>query len=279
MFAFLSEFLQKNKIDLLAPLPLSECKVIRPYLLERVHITDGTAILLAVPYFSSACAEPARNLSAYAVSRDYHLFFKNLFEEVLPLLRKQYPQYHFAGFADHSPIAEVHAAARAGLGVIGKNRLLITEKYSSYVFLGSIFTDAKIPCLPHAIKSCMECGACQRHCPSQNGRQCLSDLTQKKGVLTADEQRFLKAGGMVWGCDVCQEICPHTAQALERGTIFSPIPYFNEALIPHLSLEDLQGMSEEEFQCRSYAWRRRETIERNLKLLEHDGKEAPPCSD
>ena len=279
MFAFLSNFLQKNKIELFAPLPLSECRVQKPYLLEREGISDGTAVILAAPYFSPACLDPDRNVSAYAVSRDYHAFYQELFAQLLPLLREKYPQYRFAGFADHSPIAEVEAAARAGLGVIGKNNLLITPQYSSYVFLATVFTDAKLPCSPSEIQSCMGCGACQRLCPAGEESLCHSALTQKKGVLTDEEKACLLDRGMAWGCDGCQEACPHTKEAIQKKTIFSPIPFFNEHLVPHLTSDVLEKMSEEEFSKRAYAWRKRETIQRNLQLLEANGKEKPLCSD
>ncbi len=268
MFTFLSEILQKKHIDTFAPIPLSACKTVRPYLLEREGIADGTVIVLAIPYYTHACKDPARNLSAYAVSKDYHLFFASLFDELLPLLRARFPMHRFAGFADHAPIDEIHAAAAAGLGVLGENNLLLTEPYSSYVFLGEIITDAHIPCEPKPLRHCDGCTVCRRACPARGGALCLSELTQKKGALTADEEQALLAHNTVWGCDICQEVCPYTRRALARGTIFSPIPFFNTDTIPRLTSELLEKMSEAEFQARAYAWRKRETIGRNLKLKE-----------
>ena len=266
MFSFLSNFFEKNQIDCFAPIALSDCTVVRPYLLERAGIADGTAILMAIPYFTPACTAENRNLSAYAVSRDYHGFFAALFDEVLPLLRERFPTCKFAGFADHSPIAEVEAAARAGLGVIGQNHLLITKRYSSYVFLGEIVTDAKLACTAGEIRTCEGCGLCQKACPMDEIGTCLSALTQKKGALTEDEQATIRRFGSVWGCDICQAVCPHTKTAIKSGSIHSPIPYFAEQPIAHLTSEILDGMSDEEFQSRAYAWRGRETIQRNLKL-------------
>ena len=267
MFAFLSDFFKKNNIDCFAPIPLSSCKVLRPYLLEREGIADGTAILLAIPYFTAAAQNPNRNISAYAVSRDYHGFFKALFAELLPLLRERYPEHRFVGFADHSPIAETDAAARAGLGMIGCNSMLITERYSSYVFLGEIITDATIPCSVGEIRYCESCGACLAACPMEKIGTCLSALTQKKGDLTAEEEQIIRNYGSAWGCDICQEVCPHTIRAIESGSILSPIPYFAEQAISHLTTERLQALSPEEFEARAYSWRGRETIARNLKLF------------
>ena len=268
MFSFLSEILQKKSIDCFAPIPLKACRVRKPYLLERAGITDGTAVILAIPYYTRACANSERNISAYAVSRDYHRFFQDFFDEILPILRTKFPQHRFAGFADHSPIAETEAAARAGLGVIGKNHLLLTEKYSSYIFLGEIITDAQIPCEIYEISECENCGACMKKCPAKDCGTCLSALTQKKGVLnTAEEAAILKYGS-AWGCDICQEVCPHTQKALKNGTIFSPIPYFGGTALAHLTVKALDAMTDEEFTRRAYAWRGRETVRRNLLLFE-----------
>jgi len=275
MFSFLSNFFEKNFIHCWAPLPLQACRITKPYLLERAGISDGTAIMIAVPYFTEACADPARNISAYAVSKNYHAYFEALFDDLLPLLRKRFPDRAFACFADHSPIAEVEAAARAGLGCIGENHLLITEAYSSYVFLGSLITDESLPATLHPIRHCEGCGLCQKACPMTGCGVCLSALTQKKGELSAEEREILLRHGSAWGCDICQEVCPHTRRALQSGSIFSPIPYFAEAPIAHLTLERLDGMSEEAFSERAFAWRGRDTVRRNLLLLEKKGE--TPC--
>ena len=282
MLHFLTIFFHKKQICLFSPIPLSECEIRKPYLLEREGISDGTAIMLAVPYFTKACLSPDRNVSAYAVSRDYHEFYGELFGELLPLLREKYPEERFAGFADHSPIAELQAAARAGLGVIGRNGLLITRQYSSYVFLGELVTTAKLPSAVGPIRECIGCGKCRRACPMGEIGDCLSALTQKKGTLTDVEQKHLLRYRSAWGCDICQEVCPHTVAAIQTGSIFTPIPYFRENAIPRLSLSVLDSMDDQTFSQRAYAWRGRDTIRRNLTLLETQetvfGKGDDECS-
>lgn len=278
MFAFLSEFFKKNAVDCFAPIALADCRITRRYLLERAGIADGTAILIAVPYYSAASADPTRNISAYAVCRDYHGYFDALFGELLPLLRTQFPKFRFAGFADHSPIDEIDSAARAGLGIIGQNHLLITPKYSSYVFLGEIVTDARIPCQTQEIRTCEGCGACKRACPANACGTCLSALTQKKGELTEDEAKHLVRYRSAWGCDICAEVCPHTKRAIQSGSIYSPIPYFSDAPTPHMTVAALDEMSDGEFARRAYAWRGRDTLRRNLLLLEQSNeRKADEC--
>lgn len=270
MFEKLLNFLQKKKIDLVGTLPLSACRIIRPHLLERANISSGTVFMLAVPYRTPACDEPSRTISAYAVSRDYHLFFEELFDELLPYLAEKFPNNRFAAFADHSPISELHAAARAGLGVIGKNGLLLTEKYGSYVFLGEVVTDMEIPCEVKEVKFCPDCGACADACPASVGdkKVCLSALSQKKGALSEEEEKILLTTNTVWGCDRCQECCPYNKRAKEAGSIYSPIPFFYENTLSSPSAEEIENMSDEEFAQRAYSWRGHETILRNLRMRE-----------
>ncbi|MBQ8433042.1 MAG: epoxyqueuosine reductase [Clostridia bacterium] len=278
MFAFLSNFLQKEQIELWGSLPLSSCHIVKPYLLERTEISDGTVILLAIPYYTHACDDPRRNLSAYAVSKDYHAFCRQFFEKLLIELRERFPSHRFSAFADHSPIDERDAAARAGLGVIGKNHLLLTEKYSSYVFFGELITDAKLPTKETEIGYCNACGLCQRNCPMNHGcPTCLSALTQKKGILTPEEEQNLLRYGSVWGCDLCQDVCPYTVRAKQEGSIYTPIAFFEEACTPVLTEKLISEMTEEEFSHRAYAWRGRDTVLRNLKLMNKHREEDPPC--
>ncbi len=279
MFTFLSNFLEKKQIDCFAPISLQDCKVVKPYLLEQAGITTGSVIMLAVPYLSKTNSRKS-NISAYAIPRDYHLYFKELFDELLPQLKKRFPQFRFAGFADHSPICETEAAVKAGLGVLGKNRLLLTQKYSSYVFLGEIFTNAILPTELQPLTHCQSCGACQAACPkfSHDG-VCLSELTQKKGSLSKEEEAYLLQYKVAWGCDICQAVCPYTKRALTTGSIFTPIPFFSERTLENVTSDTLECMDEDDFRARAYAWRGRETITRNLKLIETDQKTGgnEPC--
>lgn len=275
MFEILSVFFQKKHIELFGAIPLSSCKIVKPYLLERESITDGTVFVFAVPYLTKDALAQDRNISAYAISKDYHLFFSTLFWEILPSLQVAYPMQRFRGFADHSPIDEVHAAASAGLGVIGKNRLLITEKYSSYVFLGEIITDAKLDVFAKEILFCRGCGQCIKACPAKGaGMECLSALTQKKGELSKAEENHIINNQTAWGCDLCQEVCPYTCKAIQNGTIFSPIPFFHQSPLPHLTLQMIEEMCDSDFSERAYAWRKKETILRNLRILEKVDKKG-----
>ena len=263
MLRTVQTLLANEGIDLSAPVLLRNCHITRPYLLAREGIENGTAIMLAVPYIS--CEESEKNLSAYAIPRDYHLFFRELFARLLPLLRARFPAHRFAGFADHSPIDEIHAALTAGLGIMGDNGLLLTKRYSSYIFLGEIITDALLPTASTIHTECLHCGACLKACPvGLDKNKCLSALTQKKGELTETDLQYMDQHELVWGCDICQEACPYTAAAKKAGTLYRTPSFFQEQRIPVLTLDTLDQMSDEAFSDRAYAWRGRNVIRRNL---------------
>ena len=262
-------------------IPLSVCRPARTYLLDRAGIpSTGTAILFLLPYVMTADAEdPTRNLSLYAVPRDYHGYVKELEATVLPSLRDAYPDFAFALFSDHSPIREVDAAARAGLGVVGRNGLLLTPDYGSLVFIGELMTDADytavtgespdtIPPVPPVCEGCGLClAACPAGCSSGNREGCLSALTQKKGALTEDEITAIRRGGLVWGCDACQLACPHNRAVIRAGTD-TPLPYFREDRILRLDAATLSAMPDDAFQSRAYSWRGRGCVGRNVGLFE-----------
>lgn len=258
-----SEIMKEEKIELFAPVTLELCHIIKPYLLEKTGIRSGTAIMIAVPYLTDM--SEFQNISLYAVPRDYHLYFKELFERVLPRLRDEYPGSLFAGFSDHSPIAEVYAAALAGLGLIGKNHLLITEKYSSFVFIGEILTDIETEFRNARYDTCEDCGACLHACPvGLQAEKCLSALSQKKGELTGSEEEMLIKGGSAWGCDICQSVCTHTKNKM----CFGKIDFFKKKRLPKLDVKQLDLMADDEFAERAYSWRGRNVIRRNLEIFE-----------
>jgi len=266
------EFLLQEGIECFASLPISACKLTRSYLLERIEgFSPKSVLVMLLPYYVGE----TKNISVYASSRDYHLYAGELLSELALRLQEQYDGYRFYGFADHSPIDERDAAAKAGLGVFGENGLLINERYSSFVFLCEIISDlppesfGEVKVL--SPKFCEGCGACKRACPtgilSGKGDSCLSAVTQKKGTLTEEEQNLILHSGSAWGCDSCQNACPYTKRAKEKGTIVTPISFFHEKRMTEISEEVLRAMSPAEFKERAFSWRGKEPLLRNLKIL------------
>lgn len=263
----IKKYLEEENIFTYGFMHINECIINKQYLLDRTGIKDGFVVIFAIPYYSKT--DGSKNISSYAVPRDYHLFVNELGARILPKLKEKYKNINFAMFADHSPIDERDCALKAGIGIMGKNGLIITEKYSSYIFLAELFVGAPLndkDSTVTEIKECENCGLCRRSCPSGNG-ECLSAITQKKGLLTDDEKKLLKKYS-IWGCDICTEVCPHTKKAFANKTVYTPIKFFNEELTPMLTKELIENMSDEEFKQRAYSWRGKETILRNLEIIE-----------
>ena len=262
---------KNEQIEFYGVLPFSACKCRRPDIIERKGISAEkikSAVMLLVPYYVH---DGEGNISLYARSGDYHDYCDGLFARILPALEEKYGE-KFLGFADKSPIEENIAASMAGLGVLGDNYMLINEKYGSFVFLAEILSTAEPEALGFSGNVsepcyCIHCGACKRACPMViDGMECLSALTQKKGVFTEDEKQYLRKYGSAWGCDICQLACPLNKKVIASG-IETPIGFFKEDRISTLTVENLNDMTNTEFQRRSFSWRGKAPLLRNLAIL------------
>jgi len=225
-------------------------------------------ICAVFPYYTGTSGG---NLSLYARSVDYHPVLGQLLELSCASLRKAFPHHLFRGYADISPYPEVYAAACAGLGVIGDHHLLLHPAWGSFVFIGLIATTLELSggTVPG---ECLHCGRCASACPGNalSGSRlcvdrCLSRLTQKKGELSAGERELVRSGRMIWGCDICQLVCP-----LNRGLEAQAIPPFRQQLIHTLRLSDVADplLFQAQYGCRAFAWRGNEPLLRNLRLLD-----------
>lgn len=264
----IESFFAGEKIEYFAALDYNDVCEINHGLLERNSLDARSIIVFLLPYYVGG----AVNLSEYSASLDYHILIKDVTSRLISLLRELYPENKFVGFGDHSPIDERGAALAAGLGMLGKNGLIINEKYGTYVFVADVISDLLPDELgamkPEPVLKCEGCGACLKACPTgilrAEGNDCLSAITQRKGELEENEVELMRKYNTVWGCDICQTACPHN-----RAPIVTPLEFFHKERIDLLTAELLDGMDDSQFEKRAFAWRKRKTIERNLKLLDY----------
>ena len=175
-------------------------------------------------------------------------------------------------FADHSPINEKDAATKCGLGFIGRNSLLINQKYGSFVFIGCfLFTEKLEEVIRNGKKGCGDCKRCENACPTGaisygivNLERCLSGISQKK-KKTEEELSLLQDTKTVWGCDICQNVCPYNKKALK-----SCIIEFDKDSLVNISAEIINSMEEDVYKHYAFSYRPKKVIAENF--LTADGK-------
>lgn len=181
-------------------------------------------------------------IARYARGEDYHRTIKRRLHALCDTLSTLYPDETFRACVDTAPVLEREHAQRAGLGAVGKNTLIIDRSVGSYLLLGEILTTLDIA--PSAPASPDPCGTCQRcidACPtdaitpfSVDATRCISYLTiEHRSVIDADLHPNVR--DWLFGCDVCQEVCPHT-----QPTVRAREQTVHEAFMPRrISLDVL----------------------------------------
>ncbi len=181
-------------------------------------------------------------VAAYARGRDYHGFFSQRLAQLQSRLEAEFPGESFRYFTDSGPVLERDLAARAGLGWVGKNTCLIDRKRGSMFFIGELYTTLRLPSARIVGESdsssktlemhdfCGTCTRCIDACPTQaiiepkklDARLCISYLTIESRKIPPTHLRE-KMGDWLFGCDICQTVCPwnikfHGKETLSKGT-------------------------------------------------------------
>lgn len=185
-----------------------------------------TVIVTATTYhtnrpFSTECADRGRaQIARYAWGDDYHEVLGRRQAALLAWMRAQSEgdPFEALSYVDTGPVQERVFAQYAGIGWIGKNCCVIHDTLGSFIFLGVIVTSLALELDAPALDQCGTCTLCLEACPTQalvepgvlDSSRCISYLTiEHRGELPAD--RAPGIGSHVYGCDVCQEVCPWNA--------------------------------------------------------------------
>lgn len=236
-----------------------------------------SVITLLMNYFPEEQQQPhAPKIARYAFGTDYHYVIRERLNQLLDFIRLEIGEVNGRGFVDSAPVLERSWAVHAGLGWVGKNGNLINRKTGSYFFIATLIVD--LPLMADAAYHTDHCGTCSRcidACPTQaivspkdiDGSKCISYLTiELKDALMPDALKD-KTNGWLFGCDVCQEVCPWNRFAIPHQEFhFRPIPE-----ILNCSTREWEAMSIETFNMvfKNSPMKRTkyEGIQRNLKAI------------
>jgi len=257
---------------------------------RAVYQDCQTVVALAYPLlFTLAPQEGEGEIARSAVGEDYHrVIFRKINQLVSIMVSNDWPgSPRFQ--VDTGPLVERAFAARAGIGWIGRNQHLIIPGHGSFVALALLLLDQEIQSSdPLRTEQCGTCDKCVQACPAQiigkevfAAKKCVSYLTQSKEVLTPEECNRLEL--RIFGCDTCQEVCPHNQKWLEeeQSTIDrASCPSTVQTLLRRgVNLLETLNLTKGEFSKRykvtATGWRGKGVLQRNAFLAlrnAHDGR-------
>jgi epoxyqueuosine reductase len=214
-------------------------------------------------------------LAKYAYGMDYHLVIRKKLKSLLKYTSELIPGCEGRVFTDSAPVMEHAWAARAGLGWIGKNSLLLSSRFGSFVFIGEMIISSELEYDQPINELCGSCRNCISSCPTGaivedrviDAGKCISYHTIENKSMQMPLDLKDKFANRVFGCDICQDVCPWNRKAIPHN-----IPEFN----PHpdllkMSKDDWQNLDKEKFDLifrESAVMRAKfEGLKRNLEFL------------
>ena len=194
--------------------------------LEKTFEQPRSIIAIALAYPTKIHEEIPRDEKRGLFARaswgvDYHVILQDKMKQLIAFIKAEAEKmgaadkWRLAPQVDTGELVDVRVAERAGLGFVGRNGLLITEEFGSWVYLGEIVTNIAFETDAPGVFGCGTCTRCIKACPTQallgdgglNAKRCLSYQTQTKDFMP-DEFRK-KMSNVIYGCDICQLVCPY----------------------------------------------------------------------
>jgi epoxyqueuosine reductase len=222
----------------------------------RVLPNAKSIVCVALNYYSSIqhSNDPSvGKISRYAWGDDYHQVMIERLERLFEFIKSVIPGVNGKSYVDTGPVMDKAWAVRSGIGWIGKHSNVINPEYGSWLFLGEILLDAELEYDNPMLDHCGTCTACIDACPTSaivqpyvvDSNKCISYLTiEHRGELPANV--ISKFQNWVYGCDICQDVCPwNRFQKETMEAVFQPR---SKNIAPKLN--ELAEMDQEEFSKR-----------------------------
>jgi epoxyqueuosine reductase len=222
--------------------------------LDPTLLVDGakSVVSLLLNYYPSELQrEDSYKISKYAYGQDYHFVIKEKLNELLFSIQEHIGAVSGRAFVDSAPVLDKAWAAKSGLGWIGKNSNLITQKVGSFYFIAELIIDLELEYDFATTDHCGSCTACLDACPTQaiiapyqvDGSKCISYYTIELKDNLPDEMKG-KLDDWAFGCDVCQDVCPWNRFSKAHN---EPLFQANPELLSY-SKQDWEEITAETFQ-------------------------------
>ena len=213
---------------------------------------------------------------------DYHYILQDKLERLARGIEELTADLEYKGMADTGALVDTAVARRAGIGFIGKNGLVISKEFGSYMFLGELITNLELEPDQPVDYDCGDCNRCVEACPTScllgdstmDARRCLSFQTQDKGMMDLEFRKKIKT--VIYGCDICQICCPYN-KGIDSPPVVDIDPDLAQPeLIPFLDLTN--GQFKEKFGLIAGSWRGKNILQRNAIIAlanAHDRSAIP----
>ncbi|ERJ13003.1 tRNA epoxyqueuosine(34) reductase QueG [Haloplasma contractile] len=238
-----------------------------------------TILVLAVPYYydDDSLKKERYVFSRSSWGRDYHHVVKELLQKVSKYIKDTF-NHNSVILSDNHDLDERFLAYKSGIGHYGKNASIINDEYGTYFYLGLLITDLPLEEESYTnqdelVDLCKDCNLCVNACPTDaltgdkrlDAKKCMSYLTQAKEEI--DEPFIKKFQKYIYGCDICQIVCPHNKK-IEKTDIHELFtPTGNEKVNP----DELFNLSNRQFKSKygdlSGSWRGKKVLLRNAILI------------
>ncbi|MFI3125389.1 tRNA epoxyqueuosine(34) reductase QueG [Streptococcus suis] len=247
-----------------------------------------TIISIAVAYPRHMPVKPVKTqykrgkITPNSWGLDYHYILQDKLERLARGIEQLTEGLEYKAMVDTGALVDTAVARRAGIGFIGKNGLVISKEFGSYMFLGELVTNLDIEPDQPVDYDCGDCNRCVEACPTScligdstmDARRCLSFQTQDKGMMDLEFRKKIKT--VIYGCDICQICCPYN-KGISSPPVVEVDPDLAEPeLIPFLDLSN--GQFKEKFGMIAGSWRGKNILQRNaiIALANANDRSAIP---
>lgn len=251
-----------------------EHKNIEERIRPRLSLASAkTIISIAVAYPRKLPQQPQKTsykrgkITPNSWGLDYHYVVKDKLDRLARGIEKLTADFDYKGMVDTGTLVDTAVARRAGIGFIGKNGLVISKEFGSYMFLGELITNLDLEPDQPVDYDCGDCNRCVVSCPTSclrgdstmNAKRCLSFQTQDKGMMDVEFRKKIKT--VIYGCDICQICCPYNKGIYNPPVVEIDPELAEPELIPFLELSNAQF--KEKFGKIAASWRGKNILQRN----------------